>query len=311
MRICYIKQAEEIDEYINYTNKLKSNFIKKVIKSYKTIFNKVTVKPIGDSIILFVAKKKYKEIKLASRVAKKLKYYTITDIVLENKFKSDYFKNVLFENNLNILDGRWLFKYILVDILEYIANIKNEKVENMEVTLLVNDLDEVAVSNIYEIANNIKRLNIVTNNMGKVKYIENKLYEEKGIMITVSDNKRKSLAKSKIIINLDFPEETINRYNINKKAILINIENKIKIQSKSFCGININYYDLEINTDIMNKFIEKGIYNNFDKTLLYESVLYSKNRFNTIRERIKKDKIKLSGLIGNNGLISEKEFYQN
>jgi len=311
MRICYIKQAEEIDEYINYTNKLKSNFIKKVIKSYKTIFNKVTVKPIGDSIILFVAKKKYKEIKLASRVAKKLKYYTITDIVLENKFKSDYFKNVLFENNLNILDGRWLFKYILVDILEYIANIQNEKVENMEVTLLVNDLDEVAVSNIYEIANNIKRLNIVTNNMGKVKYIENKLYEEKGIMITVSDNKRKSLAKSKIIINLDFPEETINRYNINKKAILINIENKIKIQSKSFCGININYYDLEINTDIMNKFIEKGIYNNFDKTLLYESVLYSKNRFNTIRERIKKDKIKLSGLIGNNGLISEKEFYQN
>ena len=311
MRICYIKQAEKIDEYINYTNKIKSQFIKKIIKYLKKIFNIITLKPIGDGIIFFMPNKKNCEIKLANKIIRKLKYYNIKNIVIENKLRKEFFINTLYENNMNILDGRWLFNYLLIDAIEYIAKLKNEELENQEVSMTINDLDEIGVNNIYNIAEKVKRLNIITNNIDKLKNIENNLYQEKGIMIAVSNSKRKSLAKAKIILNVDFPEEIINNYNINKKAILINIESKIRINNKSFNGININYYDIKIDDNIMKKFIENGMYEYFDPNVLYESILYSKSRYQTIREKIKKDEIAINGLIGNNGIINEKEFNQN
>jgi len=127
-------------------------------------------------------------------------------------------------------------------------------------------------------------------------------------MITVSNNKRKSLAKAKIILNIDFPEEMLNKYIINKKAILINIEGKVKINNKTFNGVNINYYNIEINNNLMNKFIENDMIKSFDKNILYESMLYSKTKFQNIREKIKKDEIIIKELIGNNGIINEKEY---
>jgi hypothetical protein len=75
MRICYIKQAQNIDEYINYTSKIKLEFIKKLIMYYKKIFNIITVQPIGDGIIFLISNCKYSEVKLANKVIKKLKYY--------------------------------------------------------------------------------------------------------------------------------------------------------------------------------------------------------------------------------------------
>jgi len=308
MRICYIKQAENVDEYMGHTYKVKSGFIKKIVMFYKKLFNIITLKPLGDGILFLVPYRKKSQIKLADKIAKKLEYYNINNIVIENKLNIDDFKNRLYENNINILDGRWIFNYLIVDVLEYIAFTKEEALESQEINLLVNDINEVNVNNVYKIAERVKRLNVITNNIGKLKNIENKLYEQKGIMITVSNNKRKSLAKAKIILNIDFPEEILNEYNINKKAILINIEGKIKIHNKGFSGINVNYYDIEVNNNLMNKFIENNIYDAFDKTILYESILYNKNRYQTIRERISKDEIKLKGLIGNNGVINKKEY---
>jgi len=307
MRICYIKHAEKEDEYINYTSKIKFNFMKKIIIYFKKTFNIITVKPIGDGVIFYLPNKK-NVIKLADKIGNKLQYYNINNSVIENNLNIDNFKNRLYEKNINILDGRWLFNYLLIDILEYITNLQKEKLENQEVSIAVNDLNEEAVNNIYEIASTIKRLNVITNNIEKLKNIESKLYKEKGIMITVSNNKRKSLAKAKIILNIDFPEEMLNKYIINKKAILINIEGKVKINNKTFNGVNINYYNIEINNNLMNKFIENDMIKSFDKNILYESMLYSKTKFQNIREKIKKDEIIIKELIGNNGIINEKEY---
>lgn len=311
MRICYIKQAEKVDEYINYTSKIKLNSIKKIVMNFKKTCNNITIKPIGDGVIFYLPNKIKDGIKVANKVLKELKYYNIKNIVIEKKLQDKNFRNKLYEENVNILDGRWLFNYLLIDILEYIVKAKQEDLESQEVSILVNDLNEINLSNIYELALKVKRINIITNDINKLKNIESKLYEEKGIMITVANNKRKSLAKAKIILNIDFPEELINKYNINKKSIIVNFEEKIKINAKNFSGININYYDVEVNEAIMKKYIQNEIYASFDKNILYESNIYDKNRYQIIREKIKKDGVVISGLIGNNGIINEKEFKQN
>ena len=124
-------------------------------------------------------------------------------------------------------------------------------------------------------------------------------------MITISNNKRKSLYKSDIIMNIDFVEEDINKFILNKKAIIINIEDKVKIKSKSFYGININYYNIQFNDEINNKYFNNKM---FSKEIFYESLVYKKGNIYDIYSRIKKDNVKICNLIGNNGIINEAEF---
>ena len=75
-------------------------------------------------------------------------------------------------------------------------------------------------------------MNIVTNHIEKFKKLEDK-FMENGIMITIGNNKKKSLMKSKIILNIDFPNELINKYMIKDDAIIINVPGKAKINMKS------------------------------------------------------------------------------
>ena len=165
--------------------------------------------------------------------------------------------------------------------------------------MLINDFNKINTEIIIEIAKNIKTLNIVTNHIDRCKKIEEYLYNEFGIMISISNNKRKSLLNSEIILNIDFPEELINKYRIYEKSIIINISEKIKLISKRFNGININYYKINIP--------EKYKIYNFKDEIIYESIIFKIYKLEDIMKKIKKDKIKIKKLIGNNGVISEKE----
>ena len=118
-------------------------------------------------------------------------------------------------------------------------------------------------------------------------------------MLNISNNKKISLLKSEIIINLDFTEETINKYKIYDNAIILNINNKINLQSKRFNGININYYKIEI----PNKYKMEG----FQDEIVYESLICGRN-YEYINNKIIKDEIRINRLIGNNGIIKEREF---
>ena len=117
-------------------------------------------------------------------------------------------------------------------------------------------------------------------------------------MLNVSNNKIKSLLKSEIIINIDFPEELVNKYRIYDKAIILNINDNISLKSKRFNGINVNYYKIKI----PDEYKIEG----FKDEIIYESLIYGK-RYQEINEKIIKDNIKLEKLIGRNGPIIEKE----
>ena len=135
---------------------------------------------------------------------------------------------------LKIQDGRWLFEILITDIIEYIINKKKLEKTKLKISILINDITEFEIENIKELAKKYKNLNIVTNHIEKFKKIEKELLEKEGIMITVTNNRKKSLVKSDIIYNVDFPEETLNKYVINDEAIIINLHGKIKIKKKRF-----------------------------------------------------------------------------
>lgn len=237
--------------------------------------------------------------KQAEKLAKKTK--TILDksnckkIILSKKIqKQEDYVNELYSYNFEIADGKCLFEVLIYKILSYATKKNNLKKEETIVSILVNDMTENTFQNIKKIAKNYKRVNIVTNHMEKFKRMESGLLEKEGIMITVGNNKKKSLSKSQIIINIDFPTELINQYNIYEEAIIINIPGNIKIKKKRFNGTIINDYEIEFNNteefdyEKMQKYKAKEI---------YEAQIYQKQPFDNIMKKINKDQVKIKELL--------------
>ena len=177
-------------------------------------------------------------------------------VVLSKKTKeNELYINYLNTYGIEISDGRWLFKILIPEVIEYI--VKKQKIENVKISLLINDLTEIEIENIKELSRKYKTINIVTNHIEKFKNIA-KILESEGIIITITNNKKKSLMKNDIIINIDFPKELINKYRIKEDAIIINIRGKIKINQKRFNGLNVNDYEIDCKEDKKeNKFLTR------------------------------------------------------
>lgn len=298
MKICYIKEMHET-----------CDFVKRILIKIKKLFNIVEfsedkgkttiILPLFKSNII----KDKKIIKIAKKINRKLYDNNIENVVLSNYLEeNEILKQKLYCQNINILDGRYLFYLLIPEIVDYILKRQKKKLENGEITLLINDFTENNARIITYIAQSVKRVNIVTNHSNKFKKLEEYLYNELGIILNITNNKNKSLANAGLIINIDFPEEIINKYEINSNAIIINIFNEIKIRAKRFNGVNINYYKAYIP--------KKYKMEEFKDNLIYESSIYKYN-YENARKDIITNKIKIKKLIGINGDISENEFCKN
>ena len=315
MGIWYIKELNELDEITKRNKKLK--WIQKIIYSYKRKFCKITTWEIENKMICVLPienkkpknKKKEKFKKLAKQINNILQDKPNQNVVLSEYLSENIeFKNELYSYNINILDGRWLFLYLLPELLDFICIKKNELNEEQEIAIMVNDNKETHLKIITEIAQKVKMVNVITNNIEKFKKLEEYLYDNLGIMIRITNNTKKSLSKSGIIINLDFPEEILNKYTISKKAILVNTEAETMVKSKRFSGINVHYYKVVFPQKHKEIFQQNNIYESFDKNILYESLLYRRNSYENIRKEIQENKSKIVDLVGNKGIIAEEEF---
>jgi len=266
------------------------------------LFNIIKVKE--DKIILPIKDEKI-SIKKAEKLVNKTK--NILDKTNCNKVvlskvikKQEDYKNYLYSSDINIVKAEQLTEILLLDILNYVKNKKALKPEELSLTIFVNDISMNMLENLKIMVKEYKRINIITNHIQKFKKIEEDFFEEQGIIITVGNNKRKSALKSNIIINVDFPNELINQYNINDEAIIINLGGNIKINKKRFTGININ--DYEIDFDNFEEFdYEKEML--FDKKDIYEAEFIKNQPFKYSRNDLNKYKVKIIKLYGTNNEI--------
>lgn len=236
--------------------------------------------------------------KIATKTNKIIKKYsTSKKIVLSKEIcKEQKYINYLNTYGLEIQDGKWLFEILLPEITEYIVNKK--KIEKTNISIMINDLTDLEFENIKILARKYKSINIVTNHIEKFKKLEKQLQENEGIIITITNNKKKSLMKSQIILNIDFPKELINKYNMQDEAIIVNVRGNVKINKKRFNGLNINDYEIDFRDDKKNN---KALNDKFYLKDLYEAGLYKKQRISEIKEKIRVDKVIIKKLILNNG----------
>lgn len=215
MNIVYVKKANNIDEILTKWQKRLPFSMKRRIAKNKIYFEKH-----GEDIdckVFFYDKTKDKVLEnIGQRLKDTIAVNEYKNVVISNELKNmSIIRNRL--NEFNVLNGSWLFNYLLSDTINYILLKKDKEISKAEISILVNKTTDTNIQNILNIAQNAKILNIVTENLAVFKQIEEKLYAEQGIMIRVTNNKKRSLLKSDIIINLDFNEEEINKYSIPSK----------------------------------------------------------------------------------------------
>lgn len=244
--------------------------------------------------------KMYNDI-VINKLTKKLDKQDIRNVVLSNQLKTEVNLRLgLADKNIHILDGKILMHYLTTEIIEYIYINMKKDISEGKISVLVNNLDETITKEIIELAQKVKRLNVVSNHLEKFKKIEEILYNNFGIMISCSNNRKTSLIKADIIINFDFVEEAINSYKLSNNAVIVNVLDTINIKSKKFCGINISNFKIE-GTNLNEP-------DGFFKEEIYEANLLSLKNYEKIKEKIKKDNIKITRLIGNNGPIINEEY---
>ena len=238
---------------------------------------------------------------LANKTKKILSKTNCNKVILSKEIKKQQdYQNYLYTYNFDIIDGRWLFEVLMLKSLKYIIEKKNMKKEEVSISILVNDINENILENIKEIVKEYKKINIVTNHIEKFKKIEKQILEKEGIMLVISNNRRKSLLKSKIILNIDFPTELINKYQIYEEAIIVNLKGNVKIEKKRFNGININDYEICFKYEDEFDFEKKEKYNKKD---IYEAKIVKKQPYKFIMKRIDEDQVKIIELVGNKSTI--------
>ncbi|NLC88352.1 MAG: hypothetical protein GX682_06295 [Clostridiaceae bacterium] len=289
----YIKELE-INDKIDYFNKL-PKFICNIIICLVEKTNYFFIKNIDEDNKIYLVPD-IEKIKVYKNIKKTLKREKIqtqkVQAILSEKIKK-------YENELKplyILDAKTTLIKNIDEVLEKI--IGDNKSEFQDIYILTNNYINSNINMIRKIATKVKSVNIITKELEKYNMLENILMED-GILINISNNKRKSLKKAKIIINIDFTQQEMKNYNIYRNAIIINITKEQIDKLNGFDGIIVQNIEVKLKKEQEKKFYNNNIINSFRNIELYESLQKSREETN--------EKIEILYLYGNKGKISEKE----
>ena len=233
------------------------------------------------------------------RLNKKMSKNNVKQIICEKKIE-EYIKT-----DKQQVSKKCIMNYMLLEILKYVFKNQGKEMEPEDIYFLINKDEEIYLKNIIVLSKIFKTTNIVTEDINKFEKITETLFNEDETVISISNNKKKSLRRAKYIVNFDFDTEKLIQYSINRTAVIINVNNDMKIENIAFEGICINNINIEIPNEIEKYF--DILTEKIDKTTLYVSLLNRKQELERIRTRIKDDNIHILDLIGYNGTIDQKQ----
>lgn len=286
----------------------------------------------GDVFRLPIFEKEKKADRVVRNLLKQIRKMKLDTIVFSEEIASHslYWKigQELDKYNINVLNGRKLMQYMDYDIYEYILNLQKADIKQEDIYFLIKKDKNLDLQFLTKFVEKCKTVNIVTNDIERFKEVQNNLYEKDNILIGVSNNKNKSLKRAKYVFNINLDKKDLEKFKINRNAIIVNFNSYIQYNPNTFDGINVNYFQLSMPDEYIENFEDINECEEFDRVKLYEGILMEEieiqrkrntmlskselyKRKTMVQDIIKKDGIKIIGLIGNNGRIDEKEIIQN
>lgn len=284
-----------------YKEQKKTHIIADIMIRILKKINYISIKKIGLNYLYVIYSNQQNNTKALKKIDKKieqiLKTNKNTNIILSKEIKkiaNEKFNNEKEEylNIIQIIEYYKKEKSVYLTNLEQIMNKKmlyeKSLTQEQEIFVLTKNKTELIEKKIKKMAENYKTINVVTPNIKEFKKLEYDL-EQRDEIITIINNKKKSLARAKYIINIDFNEKEIFEYNINREAIIFNISNYKIVNLKNFDGQIIN--NIQIITLPSNE---------FDMQDIYIINIQNKEVLKNIETKIN---LNLFKMIGNNGII--------
>lgn len=281
------------------------------IKYYANI---ITVKQIYHAYIFIlpfsIEKASKRKVQIGMKnIQKLIKKYQVDTLVIEKKLEQNInLQKEKMNRKIHILDGKGLMPYMIKEILEYMMEKQNTKTQLEDLYICMNEPKSIYIENIQYLSKYFKTINIITPKINSFQKIANKIEQNENSMITVTNNRKKSLKKAKFIINFDFTQEQIQNYSIYRRAIFILLNNDCNCKIAGFDGVQVQHIGIDISQEKKEFFQQYDLLQNNSLETLYESILNEKQGFNKVKEQIQKDQVKLVRLYGSNGVIGEKEY---
>lgn len=274
------------------------------------LFHRIEIRNFDNNYVIAIPDKYRKREK--QKLVKYIQKLKIDAIVFSKDFEEKLkleICNMLSKTNVQILIGKKLMEFMEYEIVKYVLDKQNTNSKQEDVYIIFKKTDKLNLDFLKKFIENFRMVNIVTNDIEKLKRIQDNLLDDEGTLISVSNNKKKALKRAKYIVNINLNKEELNKYTVNRDAIIINIQENVKYDKTSFDGININYFDIQCPDEFVEIFEQIG--ENFDIVQMYESMIFRDNMHKTqldnVYKRISEDGIQITGLIGNNGRITDEE----
>lgn len=119
---------------------------------------------------------KYLYKKCINNIERAVNIYNVKFIILSKKIKElEEIRNICTHNNVKILDGKYLLKVMLGNVLEHIMHARNEKLETQNIHIVINQNSEINIELIEYICGKVKSVNIVTKQIRNFRKIRNTL----------------------------------------------------------------------------------------------------------------------------------------
>lgn len=299
----------ESDEQHNNFNKqiFQNRLIKKVRDKIYQILNVYTINKINMNIDL-IQLYNLNEKAINRNIIKIKKRYQKNNKSFQKIIYSEKIKDIIKENlqDKDIIEKEKSLKYkeyykiLLNNVIKIILKKRDKKSEETNLYILAKEYHTYVSEFIYNNGIKYKTITIITDDV-KYQKISDDMYNQNGINIIIANNKRRSINKAEYIINIDFVEEDLKKYNIYRKAIIFNIIN-IKIKRiKGFDGIIINNIEIEMPKTVLEKYklLNNSIFKNFNIQDIYFECLEDINEV--------KSNAQICNFMGNNGNISDTE----
>lgn len=269
----------------------------------------IEIRIFDNNYVIAVSNNKKDRKKIKEKLARIIKKLGIDAVVFSKELEGDFKNDICEMINIKVVNGKKLMEFMEYDIVKYVLDKQNADTKKEDIYIVFKRDSNLNLDFLKRFLENFRLVNIVTNDVDKLKNIQDNLLDNEGILISVSNNKRKALKRAKYILNINLTKEELEKYRINREAIIVNIGENVKYDEPCFDGVNINYFKISCPDEYLERFEQVG--SQFDLAQMYESILLQdrvdKTKLEAVYSRIREDNIKIVELIGNNGPISDQE----
>ena len=269
-------------------------------------FQWIGIENFENNYVITIYDKESKRAK--NKLLKYIRKLKIDTLVFSEDLKG--FKNeicAMLQDGIAVINGRKVMEFLQYDIMKYILEKQNKDIRQEEIYIVFKKDDALDLNFLKIFIENFRMTNVVTNDLSRLKNVQDNLLYNDNILIAVSNNKKKALKRAKYILNVNLTNEELKKYRINREAVIVNIKEDVHYDDISFAGINVKYLEIELPDEYLERFERIGT--KFDNVKLYESTLLKagmdKRKVEEVQERLKNDGVQVSALIGNNGVLEE------